>query len=314
MSNNRDIGDAIFAFCLCIYGICYFFWGFERLRKKRLIEDIPTSTIRGLAMGLVELHGKAEPTTLLKSPLTKTECVLFKYLIEESIRTGKSSRWVKIASGDSFYCPFWLNDETGKIMVSSQGAELILPVDYEFATTGIIGKEIPNNLIEFMEENGIRYKRWLGNRILRFQEWFIRRGENVYVLGSAKKQDTSRSDYKNVLMQRIKELKKSPQKMKEEVDLNKDGEISIEEWDLAVAKLEQKLLEETLKNTQVEDLADVIVGKGDVETTFTISDHSEKEVIRKLSYQCFLGIYGGAALSLITLVYLLFWFGFFGFK
>ena len=34
-------------------GVFGFFWGFSRLRKKRLIEDIPTSTVRGMAMGMV---------------------------------------------------------------------------------------------------------------------------------------------------------------------------------------------------------------------------------------------------------------------
>ncbi len=77
MSDNRDIGCAIICFC---FGVWSFFDGFKRLREKRLVENIPTSTVRGLAMGLVELGGKAENTALLKSPLTKTECVLYQYL------------------------------------------------------------------------------------------------------------------------------------------------------------------------------------------------------------------------------------------
>lgn len=307
MSDNRDIGYAIFGFG---FGIWSFFWGFKRLRRKRLIENIPTSTVRGLAMGLVELSGKAETPTLLKSPLMKTECVLYKYLIEEYRRSGKSSRWVTIASGNSFYSPFWLNDETGKITVFPQGAELILPVDYEFRTS--IGRAIPSNLIEFMENNGIRYKTWLGNRTLRFKEWFIRQGDYVYVLGTAKKIDNSRIDYKNELMQRIEELKKNPQKMKE-ADLNKNGRISTEEWDMAVVKIEQGLLEETLKNVSLENPTDVIITAGDVEKIFMISDHSEKELIKRLSWECLLGIYGGAGLSLLLLGYLLVRFGLFRF-
>jgi len=291
----------VYAIAGFVFGVYSFFWGFKRLRRKRLIENIPTSTIRGLAIGLVELYGKAEPTTLLKSPLTNTDCVLFKYLIEEYRKSGKSGHWVKIASGDSFACPFYLNDETGKIMVYPYKAELILPADYKFETG--FGRAIPDTIVEFMENTGIRYKSWLGYRRLRFTEWFIEPKEYVYVLGTAKKLDTS-IDYKNALKKRIEELKKNPEKMKE-IDLNKDGEISTEEWDLAVSKLEQELLEKILQNTTLEEHSDVIIGKGDVEKIFIISDRSEKELVKKLLIQSLLGIYGGIILSLFSLWWIL---------
>ncbi len=306
MRNGTDYFEkyAVVGFCV---GITLFFSGFKRLRRKRLIENIPTSTVRGLAMGLLELSGKVEKTILFKSPFTKTECVLYKYLIYEYKRIGlRRGERVTVASGNSFHCPFWLNDETGKIMVYSQGVELFLSVNYEF-NQGILNG-IPDNLIEFMKENGIRYEGLLCNRNLYFQEWVIKPGENVYVMGSAKKLDTN-ADHKNGLMQRIKELKENSQKLKE-VDLNKDGEISMEEWDLAVTKLEQKVLEETLKNAQVENPTDVIIGKGNAETMFMISDQSEKKLIETLSDNSVLSIYGGATLSLVTLIYLLVKFGF----
>lgn len=307
MSDDRDILYATMGFG---FGIWSFFWGFKRLRRKRLVENIPTSTVRGLTMGLVEVTGKVKPTTSLKSPLTKTECVLYQYLIEEYRRSGKSGSWVKIASGNSFYCPFWLDDGTGKIMVFPQGAELILPVDYEFRTG--IGRALPDNLVEFMEKNGISYKSWLGTRTLRFKEWFIRPNEESYVLGSAKKTDSYHRDYKNELMRRIEELKEDPQKMNE-VDLDKDGQISMEEWDLAVAEVERTLLQETLKNATAEDPTDVIIGEGEVETVFMISDQSEKELAQRLCNESLIGIYGGAGLSLVTLAYLLFRLRFFRF-
>jgi len=299
MSDDRDIIWAAIGFG---FGIWSFFLGFKRLRRKRLIENIPTSTVRGLAMGLVELYGKAESVNLLKSPLTHTECVLYRYLIEEYRRSGKSGHWVKIASGDSFYSPFWLNDETGRIMVFPQGAELILPVDYKYDTG--LGGTLPENLIKFMKDNAIHYQGWLGTRKLRFQEWYICPQESVYVLGSAKKTEVPEQNYKDELMRRIEELKNSSEKMKE-VDLNKDGEVSLEEWDLAVAKLQEEVLGQALENTQTDNPIDVIIGKADVEPMFMISDYSEKELLGRFTWQCFGGIFGGATLSLVLLAYLL---------
>jgi hypothetical protein len=307
MSDDRDI---FYAACGFFFGIWGFFWGFKRLRRKRLIENIPTSTIRGLALGLVELCGKAEKLTLLKSPLTNTECVLFKYLVEEYRRRGKNSAWVTIAAGDSFYVPFWINDATARIMVFARGAEVILPIDYKF-TTGI-GKKIPDFLLEFMDNHGIAYRGWLGKRTLRFREWFILPGDNVYVLGSAKKAEVYLKDRDSELIRRLEKLKEDAQKMKE-ADLNKDGQVSMEEWDAAVAKVEQELLQEEIKNAGAEDPLDVVMGKGDTESVFIISDHSEKDLIKKLSGECILGIFGGAALSLVLLGYLLVRLGIFKF-
>lgn len=300
MSDDRDIAYALVGF---FFGIWSFFKGFKRLRRKRLVQNIPTSTIRGMAIGLVELIGKADNDYVFQSPLTNNACVLYQYLIEEYRSSGKSGSWVKIASGNSFYLPFALSDGTGKIMVLPSGAELILPQGYQFSTGS--GITIPENLIRFMENNGITYKGWLGNRRLRFQEWYIRPQETVYVLGSAIKKEIPTIDHKNELMLRIEELKENAKKMKE-VDLNKDGSISLEEWDLAVAKLEDELLSKAIGNIQVDNSIDVIIGKGDAGTVFIISNHSEKELTGILTRQCFLGIYGGAVLSLVLLAYLLF--------
>ena len=178
MSDSRDIVYAMFGFGFGIWG---FFSGFKRLRRKRMVENIPTSTIRAMALWLVELRGKTQEVTRLKSPLTNSECVLYQYLVEEYRRSGKSGHWVTIASGNSFNCPFWLDDTTAKVLVFPQDAELILPVDYQFST-GMF-KAFPANLIEFMEKNAISYKSWLGTRTLRFKEWFIIPGQDVYILG-----------------------------------------------------------------------------------------------------------------------------------
>lgn len=299
-SNNKDIFNAIFFLGA---GIWSFFWGFMRLRRKRLIENIPTSTIRGLALGLVEIIGKAGKTSPLKTPFTNTECVFYKYTVERYEKRGKSSSWVTIAQGNSFYCPFWLNDNTGKIMVLPQSAELILPIDYEYKTG--FGKTLPENLINFMEKQGIKYTSFFGNYPLRFREWHILPEQTTYVLGTAKKNINYSPDHDNMLSKRLKELKDSPAEM-EKIDLDKSGEISIIEWDKATAKIEQEIVEEELKSGQTNEATDVIIARGEMEKTFIISDQTQKEMLSKLSWQALLGIWGGAVLTVIMLGYILF--------
>jgi len=299
MSRNDDIGYVVVFLGLGIWG---FFWGFMRLRRKRMIENIPTSTVRGLALGLVELVGKAKRAKLFRSPLTGAECVMYRYLVERYERRGRSSTWVTVAKGDTLYCPFWLDDGTGKILVFPQSAELILPVDYQF-TTGW-GKTLPSNLSGFMDKHAIRCRGLFGNRTLRFREWYISPDDTVYVLGVAKKSLDYQADHKEKLMQRIRQLKDNAEKMKQ-IDLNKDGQISQEEWDSAVANLEQEILREEMQSYEGEDPADVILTKGDIEKIFIISDYSQKELVKKLSWQALGGVFGGAILALLMLAYLL---------
>jgi len=290
------------------FGIWSFFKGFKHLHKKRIIENIPTSTVRGLAMGLIELNGKAKKAKLLKSALTNTDCVYYRYAVERYQSSGKSGHWVTVAQGDSSDCTFTLDDGTGKVAVLPCGAEFIIPPDYEFNTG--FGISLPANLIGFLDTNNIRHRGLIGSYRMRFKEWCICQDERVYVLGTAKKINDPVNAYKKRLMQRIEELKADPKKMRG-VDLNNDGEISAQEWNVAVAKIEQKLLEEELSSPQADELVDVVVTKGDEENVFIISGHRQKELTSKLSQKAFLGVFGVAALTLIMLWYLLFRFGIF---
>lgn len=282
-----------------IFGIGLFFWGFSRFRRKRLIENIPTSTIRAMALGLVEVVGRTKKKINLKSPLSETDCVFYRYIIEQRKGSGRSSRWVVISKGDSSCCPFYLDDGTGKVLVDPKDADLILPIDYEFETGW--GRPLPDNLVRFMEKCGLRYKGLFGTYKLHFREWYILPDETIYILGTAKKSQDFLQQHNERLVKRLEELKKSPSKMTE-IDLDKDGKISTEEWDLARNRIEQELLEEELKRYELSELADVVIGKGEVEKIFILSDHHPTELIDKLHWQSIWGIWGGASLALVSLL------------
>lgn len=300
MNDDRDIFYAIGGFA---FGILSFFHGFNRLRRKRLIENIPTSTVRGLAMGLVELIGKAERQAILKGPLSGKDCVVYRYTVERYEQSGKYKKWVKIASGDSFYCPFWLDDGTGRVLVSPQGAELIISLEYEFETS--LGNPIPEHLLDFVKAHNLKYRGLLGNYPLRFKEWHVLPGQMVYVLGSARKDKNVIPEYNAKLTQRLEELKSNQEKMAL-VDTDNDGVVTHQEWDAAVSLVEQELLTQEMKNGQINEHIDVVVGRSEQEKVCIISDQSQKDLIEDFGWKSFLKVFGGAALSLLMLAYLLF--------
>ena len=166
-----------------IGGLGLFVYGWMVHQRKRLIESIPTSTIRSLALGLVEISGHAQPEEhLLAAPFSGLPCVFFSYAVEEHIGSGKHSRWETIANGTSEQ-PFFVSDTTGQVLVMPLGAELILPDERTYRNDWL--GELPPTTIAGLNRLGVSTERWIGNKTLRCRETFLQPEEQVYVLGTA---------------------------------------------------------------------------------------------------------------------------------
>jgi hypothetical protein len=113
---------------------------FFNLRRKRTIDDLPTSKTQGVFIGLVELKGTAESETPLISYLGSTRCVQYSWQVEEhwsrtvhetytdskghiQSRTRTENGWNRVASGGETI-PFYLKDETGVIRILPEGAKI----------------------------------------------------------------------------------------------------------------------------------------------------------------------------------------------
>ncbi len=68
---------ALLAMVFAIGGVSWFFEGIALLRIKRVIENLPTSKILSMPMGLVEVKGKAKWKEKLYSPISETPCVYY---------------------------------------------------------------------------------------------------------------------------------------------------------------------------------------------------------------------------------------------
>ncbi len=113
---------------------------FRFFHKKRLIDDLPTSKVLGVFIGLVELKGTAESESPLSSWLAGAPCVLYEWHVDEhwsrtvtetyrdaqghmQTRTRHESGWKTVAKG-SDYAPFYLKDDTSIIRIQPEGAKL----------------------------------------------------------------------------------------------------------------------------------------------------------------------------------------------
>jgi len=170
---------------MSIVGIVLFISGFFKLKRKKLIESTPTSKIRSLSMGLVEIYGEVIPITknILISPFSKKNCVYYKYKIEELRRSGKHSKWVTVKFEEKQNL-FYFKDETGIVLVDPAQAKV--DIDTNFFVNSGMGKEPPENIKEFLRANNIGFKGFLGiNKAMRFSEKYIEPGEKLYIMGAA---------------------------------------------------------------------------------------------------------------------------------
>ena len=119
---------------LCLAG------AFRAGRRRRLIENLPTSKTQGVFIGLVELKGTAESAAPLVSFLAEQPCVHYHWTVEEhwsrtvtetytdsngktQTRTRHESGWTTMASGGNTI-PFYLKDDCGAVLVRPQGAQV----------------------------------------------------------------------------------------------------------------------------------------------------------------------------------------------
>jgi Zn-finger nucleic acid-binding protein len=176
-------------------GVGLFGYGFVLNRKKRLIESIPTSSVRSLAVGLVEVAGAAQPIdVLLEAPFSRTPCVLYSYRVEERQGSGKNQRWVTIAKGVSEQ-PFSVQDETGAVMVVPFDAELVVREDRSYRTNWL--GSLPPEAEAGLTRLGISTSSWGISNPMRCRESYILPGEAIYVLGTAQDNPMGQASFDN---------------------------------------------------------------------------------------------------------------------
>jgi hypothetical protein len=103
-------------------GLYYFFKGFRTYREYRVLMDTPEIPIRSVAMGLVEIHGKAKVGQPVPSPVTRTPCCFYQVEIERWVTDKNGGHWSHAAT-DADGPRFYLEDASGKVLVDAHLAE-----------------------------------------------------------------------------------------------------------------------------------------------------------------------------------------------
>jgi hypothetical protein len=244
-----------------VAGIVIFVKGIQWYGQKRMIDDTPTSKIRSIAMGLVEINGKvaADAKRILSSPFSGKDCVYYKYMVEEYRSSNKPAMlptvvigenpnampsagggWVAIATQEE-RANFYLSDATGKVLVDPEGAKIDVPADYEFSSG--FGNDPPQKVMDFLSGRGISHDGLLGvNKQMRFREYVISPGDGLYIMGTAGANPLAK------------------------------------------------------KGSAMDHTEGLMIQKGENEKMYLISSGSEKDVVGRLKWKVYGGLGGGTAL------------------
>jgi hypothetical protein len=162
-------------------GIALFIRGFKLLQRRRLILDTPSSKIRSASMGMVEVNGLAVGPYTMVAPITARPCYYYRTLVWEWKQQGKNKRWVKVA-GECMHVPFFVDDNTGRMLVDPRGADLDLHRDFqeEFNGSFFSGSDnAPVNVTGFLARHSIA----TSNRI-KVEEYCIKPKNALFILGT----------------------------------------------------------------------------------------------------------------------------------
>jgi len=171
----------LYAMVGALAGVYLFYRGFFMLQQKRLIQNTPSSKIRSASMGLVEVSGLAVGPHTIVAPLTGLPCYMHRTAAWEWRSEGKNSRWVKVVD-ETMHVPFFLDDNTGRLLVDPQGAQTEIHADLceEFSDSLFSTRlGVPSNAAAFLASHGIS----CGNKI-KVEEYCIKPKNALFVLGT----------------------------------------------------------------------------------------------------------------------------------
>lgn len=209
------------------------FWGsFHYLRLKRQLENLPTSKIRSVALGLVEVHGRARRKYAVVSPMTQQPCVF--YRLRKLRRNHENQSWEEYSTSDCGPVPFAIEDDTGRLTVDPRGAVL----KPRHRQEGLPGQM---SMLLMAASVADPTEKWI--------EEIIPEGAPVYVVGYASAPRPAASSLRERTVAALRELKQNRHLM-HKYDADGDGCISADEWQVAREEVEERVLRQSLEKSE----------------------------------------------------------------
>jgi len=227
----------------------YTLWlSFATWNKIRVLQNTPTSRVRSAAQGFVELSGRALPqiNTELKAPLTGMPCVWWRFKVEDRNGSGKSVNW-SIVHKDTSAMPFVLDDGTGQCLIDPEGAD-VYPAETSiwYGDSDWPELRIPNGTGLFDSVvDGIFSGRY------RYTEYRLMQDKPIVAIGSYHSRGGASIENPDIAVAALlREWKADQDQLLSRFDINRDGVLSADEWEMARTAARQYVNEDQTAESQ----------------------------------------------------------------
>lgn len=259
-------------------GIILYIYSFVLNKRKMVMKNIPTSKIKTMVMGEIEINGITKAKYHFNAPFSFQKCVYYSYEVYKWVWSDNKRKQVLVAWGNSGNTPFYATQDGAKVLINPKGAIMHGGVKHTFN-----GNNITAN---------IAFSKYLTGDY-KIVERHIPVGISLYIIGFAKPNRFSAKLKKINFIERLKKLKNNKEKLKT-FDKNNDGIIDDDEWDNAKEALREVMYLESLK--EKEDHDNVVVTDHPAGGLFFISDKNEEYHIKTAGYLAPLAFITGTAL------------------
>jgi hypothetical protein len=199
-------------------------------------------------------------------------CAWYRFKIEQ--RYGTEGPWELVDHGESSDT-FWLEDDTGRVLVDPQGAEI-----HTRNTDSWNGPRLPFARVDPWEESSV-YDHGRRMRRYRCTEERLIPGGALYVIGMLKNLDhhANQPTVEEEARALVIDWKQDQEFLLEQFDLNQDGNIDMQEWRLA----RQQARREVARKRRAQQLnfaegIDVVIRPDDWRHPFIISSHPQDQL------------------------------------
>ena len=248
---------------------------FKKTKRARLIEDVPTSTIRSAAQGHVELIGNAEylPDGKIVSPLSGRSCVWYQYKVEKRERdsSGKRESWKTIEKITSEHL-FVLQDDTGHCVIDPDYAEVTTYEKQTWHGNSRVPGFAPtkSGLLDSL------------NADYRYTESWIEPAEMLYAIGHFQTEGTGEElpSLKDEMRALLNKWKQHPDIYLRAFDKNGDGKIDQEEW-AEVQKAAAREVEKERMQGAALPAVHVMHNPPQKHNIYILSSLSDEELVKK---------------------------------
>ena len=181
--------------------VALFAWAFN-YKRRLAISEVPISTIASAAQGYVELFGKSRQRLPMRSPIQGVACVWFRLWVY----ARDSNHMWRLEDYQVSEQVFELHDASGVCLVDPKGADVYAAQRHEII------------------QNDHRYI-----------EDVLFADKSIYVLGDldAGTQAYTQAEISRQAGKLLTQWKQSKSRLLQRFDLNRDGEIDMQEWEQA---------------------------------------------------------------------------------